>query len=462
MPGMAHPTSRPVARPAAQHRARHETPRGLTASRRALAGALLLAGLAPALHAEPQAVGPGSSLRFNGFGTVGFVSDHPSTDWGFRREVTAPEHHDSDVRADVDSRLGLQANWTPAPAWEFVGQLVLKPRASTARTEESLTEAFAAWHPTPQWTIRAGRTSPDLFLLADYRNVGFAYPWVRPSVEFYGWMPLTLVDGLDVTRSWTAAGDLRWRAKVFTGRSTTTLASTHDDGDTFVVVDSLNGLTLTAESGGLTLKGTIAEARSRPADNSSILMLHNALDMIAALPIPQVAGDAATLRDSFPAGHFVTRYSSIGLQWDEGPWRWQAEAARVTGNFNASNNLYGYLSGAYRRGNATFFAMASRVKPDADPLPDPQWTAALTPVVGPQNAALAQYAATDVAFNYNIERQDQHTIALGLRWDLNAQLALKLQFDDVHSAAYGGGLWAYNTLQAHHAEVVSGALDFVF
>ena len=39
---------------------------------------------------------------------------------------------------------------------------------------------------------------------------------------------------------------------------------------------------------------------------------------------------------------------------------------------------------------------------------------------------------------------------------------LKLQFDDVHSAAYGGGLWAYNTLQAHHAEVVRGALDFVF
>jgi len=30
--------------------------------------------------------------------------------------------------------------------------------------------AFAAWRPTPEWEIRAGRTSPDLFLLADVRN----------------------------------------------------------------------------------------------------------------------------------------------------------------------------------------------------------------------------------------------------------------------------------------------------
>jgi hypothetical protein len=34
--------------------------------------------------------------------------------------------------------------------------------------------------------------------------------------------------------------------------------------------------------------------------------------------------------------------------------------------------------------------------------------------------------------------------------------------DDVHTAPYGGGLWAFNTADAHHALVLSTGVDFVF
>jgi hypothetical protein len=426
-----------------------------------VAAALLLAALTHTAQAD-GATPAGSGLRFNGFGTVGLAEELPGSDWGLRREVNTPEHHDHGLRADVDSRLGLQASWSPAPSWELVGQLVLKPRAQTARAEESLAWAFVAWHPTPAWTVRVGRTSPDLFLLADYRNVGFAYPWVRPNVEFYGWMPVSNTDGIDVARAWQS-GDTLWRAKLFSGRADSTMASTHDDGDTYVVLDSLNGGTLSAQHGGFTLKATVAEARTRaPNSIDSLMQMHDGLDALAALQVPGVSSEAAALRDTFPTGHFVTRYAALSSSWDVDAWRWQAEVARINGNFLPSNALYGYVSGAYRRGDATFFAMAGRAKTRPAPLAEPQWQAALTPLVGPQAAAMAQSAGSAVVYNTNVALENQSSLSIGLRWDFSAQMAWKLQVDDVHVGAQGGGLWAYSTPDAHHAQIVSSTLDFVF
>lgn len=420
----------------------------------------LVAALWAAPPAFADAVG-GSGLRFNGFGTVAAASVAPGSDWGFRREMTQSTHHDHGVRFDVDSRLGLQANWSPASEWELVAQVVLKPRAHEAPTQESLAWAFAAYRPSPDWTIRVGRTSPDLFLLADVRNVGFAYPWMRPSVEFYGFMPLSVTDGVDVTKQWNF-GDTRLRAKAFTGRSEITIASTHDDGDTHVIVDSLGGMTLTADTGGLTIKGTLAEARTRPLDNASIVRLHDFLDVVSALPIPVVADQASILRDSFPTGHFITRYAAAAVSWDLDPWQLQAELSRTNGNFFGSNGWYGYASGAYRSGAATWFVMGARMKPTRDPLPSPDWQAALTPIIGPVNSAIAQGAASTVAAAYNFGREDQRTVSVGLRWDLGPQMAWKVQLDDVRVFPFGGGMWSYSTNESHSARVFSTGLDFIF
>ncbi len=428
----------------------------------ALTGTRVFAQAAPAAADTPgAAAAPASDWRFNGFGTLAAVDAFPRDGWGFRRELTQPEHHDTANTFATDSRLGFQADWRPDAQWELVGQLVFKPRAHDASLEETVAWAFAAWRPSPDWTIRAGRTSPDLFLLADARNVGFAYPWMRPSVEFYGWMPLSTVDGLDATREWHL-GDAHVAAKLFAGRSHFTLASAHDNGDENGTTDPLMGGTLTADANGLTFKATFAEARTRPANAKHIDELHAGLDGLAALPIPVIAAQAAALRDTFPVGTLFTRYSAVAVAWSVDPWQVQAELSRITGNFIASQDWYGYASVAYRVGNVTPFAMFGRARSSRAPLASPNWTQALTPILGPQNAALAQYAGADIADTYNIGREDQRSVSLGARWDVAAQVALKLQVDAIHSAPYGGGMWAFDTLSAHHAVVVSAGMDFVF
>ena len=435
------------------------TSRTLARLQRATWLAALCAALSSTASAEDAA--GSSDFRLNGFGTLGVVDVLPHDSWGFRREIDQTEHHDEHLRTDVDSRLGLQASWRLDPRLEFVGQLVLKPRAHEAADDESLEEAFAAWRPAPEWEIRAGRTSPDLFLLADVRNVGFAYPWMRPSVDFYGWMPASTLDGADVSRQWQL-GDGRLRAKIFAGKTSVTLGAnqpdtTDDHGNVHLV-----GSTLAFDSSGLTVKATVAEARTRSRNFSSVIQAYDGLDQLTRLPIPIVAAQATELRDSFPSDAFITRYAALGMSWDVSPWQLQAEISRITGNFESSEAWYAYASAARRFDDVTLFTMFGRSRSSRAPLPVPDWTAALAPVVGPALAAQAQTLGADIAGQYNSGRQDQGTITVGGRWDVNAQIALKAQLDLVHSTAYGGGMWGFNTPAAHHASVLSAGMDFVF
>ena len=435
--------------------------RAVVATGRAAGAACLFASATAALAQSDGATAGQPGFQFNGFGTVAAVGVDSPDDWGFRRELTQPARRDSGLRFDTDTRLGLQADWRASAQWEFVGQLVLKPRPPEETNQESVTEAFVAWRPSADWTLRLGRTSPDLFLLADSRNVGFSYPWIRPNVEFYGWVPIRQLDGMDVTRQWSL-GDARWRAKLFGGRSTVTFADSEDFADRARINQFVGG-TLAMDSGAWTLKATVARAKTRPFDEAGLQQARAALDQIAMLPVPAVAQQAAVLRDSFPAGTLVTHYSALSAAWDAAPWQLQAEVSRIDGNFATSRAWYGYASAARRFGEATtVFAMAGVARSSHAAVPEPDWTAALTPIVGPQLAAGAQLAGASVAQSTNGALEDEHSVSLGMRYDLGPQLALKAQVDAVRTARHGGGLWAFSTSAAHHALVGSVGVDFVF
>jgi len=421
--------------------------------------ALAAASARPALAEETGAAAP----RYNGFGTLAGFAVDPADDWGFRRETTQPGHHGDDgLRVEQDTRLGLQAQWSASPQVELVGQFVFKSRADTAPLSDNIAWAFAAWHPMADWTLRLGRTSPDLFLLADVRNVGFAYPWIRPNVEFYGWVPLSSSDGLDVTHEWTT-GESRWRAKLFTGTSAITLAAKQeDDTDTHVRIKWFNGGTLTMDRGSLTLKATFAEARTAAGGAADRALGREVLGAVAGLPLPVIPEQATALLESYPSGLYITRYAALGAAWEHGPWQLQAEVARLTGNFSATKGWFGYGSAAWRTGSLTFFGMAGYARDSEAPLPETNWYPVLAPIAGPALAAGAQAVADGVTSASNNARIDQHSVSAGVRWDVGPQTALKLQLDDIHTAPYGGGLWAFNTNDAHHALVLSAGMDFVF
>lgn len=429
---------------------------GSSAARVALPGLLAaLTGQATAEGIDPTH-GP-SSLRLSGFATLGVAHVEDAAPWQFRRDVIQPTAASGTTHTRTDSRLGFQANWTISPQWEAVGQLVLKPRAANAPASENIEWALLAWRPQPDLTLRFGRISNDSRLISEYTNVGFAYPWVRPPVELYGWEALQRIDGVDLLKTWRQ-GNATWAGKVQLG-GTQVQASALDQPITLRGRDGLM-VSLQRRDDVLLLKASYARLRAALTDGGFLTEpLTGPLRTLQALPVEPVRSDAALYaRQLSPA--FTGHYLSLGLQYEHGPWLLQAEG--VGGGTPQQKDLRAFVGLAWRAGATTWYTIWARSLPMDDPVPAANWQAALTPLLGAAAAAQAQQLGLQLAEASNLQRRDQSTVSLGLRWDLHPQVALKSQWDRVHVARYGSALWDRADSQPRRPNIYSLTLDCIF
>lgn len=423
-------------------------------------------GLLSCLCASParadEAAEPGGTgIRFNGFGTAGLVRAHNSEGWEFTRDKAQPAE-EGRIKTQVDTRVGLQANWQPSPRWEGVTQVVLKHVNPDAPAEQYVEWAFVAFRPTPDWTFRVGRTAPDIFLLVDYRNVGFAYPWVRPNSEFYGWVTPDASDGMDATYAWLD-GSAQWRVKLSYGQTRVALPGSGGDEVPMVRSKGLFTSTLSREDDGLLLKASYSRARSSFTGVPALQSLDQGLAALQALPVPAVAQEAAVLRDNVVFTDRFSDYLALGASYEQGPWWLHAEVNRLGGELINSNGWRAYGSLAYRFGRVTGYTVWGRALPAGAPIAAPSdWAATLAPLVGDAMAQQALMLGTAAAQASNASRIDQRTNSLGLRWDFDARMAVKLQWDHSRIHPAGSGLWERGTPAAAKADVLSATLDFLF
>ena len=153
-----------------------------------------LLGVLPATTVQAQSTG---GLRFSGYGTLGYVQDNRNDIVAIRDVSQRPDSNMGSGTWQRDSRLGIQAEYRVSPVVDLVAQAVFRDQVSTHATHV-IELAYAGFKPTPQLDVRVGRVGYDAFLMSDIRNVGYAYPWVRPFTEYYGWIPLFSVDGADI------------------------------------------------------------------------------------------------------------------------------------------------------------------------------------------------------------------------------------------------------------------------
>lgn len=435
-----------------------------TAPRLRLAAAVVAACACLPCAAAEEA----SAWRLNGYGTLGLARTDAPPGWSFTRDLSQPAQP-GNPQTWLDTRLGLQLNWQASREVELVAQGVLRKQDRDARAQQQLDWAFAAWRPDSQWTLRLGRTSPDAFLLADYRNVGYAFPWARPSVEMYGFVAFQSLDGLDVARRWRS-GEADWKLKLGVGRNDTQQASFGNDptgaripGSRLKTRQLLLG-TLTREQDGLTLKATFAEAHAGVPNMQALAPVTDGLQQLAAAGVPGVSAEAAALAGALDLSRFVTRYVAVGAQYEHQRWQLMAELSRIGGDVQGTNGLRGYVSAAYRTGEFTPYVMLGRALPahaaTAAPL---SWGVTLAPVLGDAAAAQAVALGSAAAAVANHFRNDQQSLTLGLRWDFTSQAAFKLQADRYVVAPAGAAAWPGSSgFDGGRATVLSANVDFVF
>lgn len=423
-----------------------------TRGKQSLHGALVL--LATALLCTQAAAADSaaelSPWRFAGYGTL-------SRSWDDSHRL-APIRDFSQRPADsfstgpswrLDSRLGLQLSYRFSPQAEAVVQVVGRDQADS-RLQRSIEQAYLDFQHGSDTRVRLGRVGYDAFLMSDHRNLGYAYAWVRPPREFYGWLPMFSVDGADLTHEFRQ-GETNWRLRAQFGSSAFGIPIGEALFD--FKADRLWSLSLQREAGPWRIKAGLSGFRiAREAE--PLTPLHAGLDAIATAGIPGISQEAYALsRESRFQGARVT-YLTLGAAYDDGTWLAQAELSQTRTSADiATSGHTGYLAFGRRFGAFTPYAMLSASRP----------TQGIHRAInnwGGLNAVRDQ-----AYFVVNSTRQDQESLALGVRLDVHAQAALKLQWERTHIHPEGYVLWnrsvETNPLRST-VSLLTMSLDFVF
>lgn len=387
----------------------------------------LLLGITPL-----WAHGGAKQFDLHGFGTLG-VLHNTDTDMGFQRDF-GQSISDRQTSFTTDSVFGLQANYYATPKLTLMLQLLSKynyesnysPRASLA---------LAKYITDTGLEFRAGRLGVDMFFRADSRDIGYSYLWVRPPVDFYGLLNFYSYEGVDAAQ-WFYLDGATLHLKGFAGVVDED-AYFLDGGSEDFNNSPLFGLIAEYETGDWVFRVDMAtlKNRSRVGETQPLLQLLS-------------SNGATDLADELDSYDKYFRYYSLAAAWEPGNWRIQGAVSQVDSDtlafpsYNAA-----YLSLGYRLDGWTPYILLSGVQSEK---------AQRSSGLGPAVDAKVQEAIESVY-------ADQRTLALGARFDVRKDLALKVQAERIHSdvvpsvlSVEGEDAWDGDTT------VFSLTLDFIF
>lgn len=125
-------------------------------------------------------------------------------------------------RMDQESLIGVQIKKDFSPTLSATAQLISRANNPNDGSRPTLDWAYATWTPSEDsaWTFQAGKMRIPLYYYSDYLYIGYAYPWVRPAPDVYGW-PIYAYNGANVSYR-TQLGSSDWAATVqaYTGSYT--------------------------------------------------------------------------------------------------------------------------------------------------------------------------------------------------------------------------------------------------
>jgi hypothetical protein len=406
-----------------------------------LSHSLLASGLLLGSAAGAAGIAPDWTL--SGFGTVGVVhASERNADYTSSVMKASGAGATRAWSPHVDSRLGAQLDVQLERRWSAVLQVVseqgldnsYRPRVEWANVK---------YQATPELALRLGRIALPMFLTADYRKVGYIYPWVRPPVEGYGALPFTSSDGVDATWRWSA-GRVRNVSQLFYGRTDVALiAPLRAQGRGIV------GISNTSDWGALSVRANLMGAEVTTDIGSQLFK-----------GFASLGPAGAAIRRRYEIDHKRASVASIGMNYDPGRWFLMAEASRAHTDSLLGATRGVYASGGVRVGAFTPYLNVARVRA-ASATSDPG-----LPVAGLAPALASQVALLNGGLNILLATIPQQTSqAAGLRWDLAPNAALKLQYDRVTPTGGSRGTLINPTpafRSGRTAHVASVALDFVY
>lgn len=401
---------------------------------------LLLSGLAFSASADDK-------WDFNGFATLGggIVLDDGQTYYDI----------DDSFSLDVDSKVGLQIDLALTDKLSATVQGVVRGNDDW---EPELEWAYLTFQPTSHWKFRAGRMRQPFYMLSDYLEVGYAYPWLRPPKEVYGRLPISWFEGIDALYN-TDFDSWDLQVQAYYAETDQLLDFNGQAADTNL---KQSGIVITSSNEWLTLRGSYHYSDTN-IYIASLDPLFGALEQLGnglvgigtQLGIPPLV-DAANGVLEIPGEMAITDKSAsfieAGFIVDSGE-NWFVRGEWSTVNYDRSiipESTGYYLTGGLRNQNLTY--LLTFANDSTDPrtgFSDPLLVASgiLAPFDPATAGALNGLAAAVDSATFPPE--DIETWTLGMRWDFMDRMALKAEYAHTDNGLVNTG-------------VVSLAVDLVF
>lgn len=113
-----------------------------------------------------------------------------------------------------DNDIGLQ--FSAAISDKVDATVVLHAQGGSADYNVETQWAYASYHFNEDLELRIGKYKGPFYMISDYKDVGYAYPWVRPPLEVYSTNPIEALSGVDMI--WQKnIGDLRFLVELYAG-----------------------------------------------------------------------------------------------------------------------------------------------------------------------------------------------------------------------------------------------------
>lgn len=388
-------------------------------------------GLASNLaHADALSWDPSAS--FSGFGTIGYVK----TDTDLAQFVSPgqPGGADKDGSINPDSKIGGQVNAKANNVFSGTVQAVSKYHGS-GNWKPTVEWAFIKAQATPELAVRAGRIGLPFYMVSDYLNVNYSNLWVRPPLDVYGQVNFSHFDGADAIYQ-TSLGSTTLTGQVFYGETNT-------PGPTRIHSHQQMGLNLTAEfDNGITVR--LGRAQGKITIDST--SLDGLVGILSQTPFASVGEELSVTKKS-------ASFTGAGISYDHDNFVGSAEFTKRKTESYISSTTGWSVTGGYRLGKFTPYAVVSKLKVDSSNVND------TIP------AGVAQVAALRAGVEGLIASQNiaQKTDSIGLRWDAYKNVAVKAQYDHVKP---NGGVGLFEKVQAGFGttavNVYSVSVDFVF
>lgn len=404
-----------------------------------------------------------SMFKISGFGTLAATAfSRSDIDFLGDRTATGGAGHTSRLSMEPDSKLGIQAQFTPISALQFTFQALSRSNAR-GNWDPSIEWANAKYSFNDNIAVRVGRIGHPFFMISDYRQVNYTNVALRPSVEVYHQVPLTNSDVVEALVNFpVGSGQLSLQGGVgkIDAEAYASLPSqqNHDE----IKARNLAYLNANYEVGAWTFRAGYTAGKLSYDALAARRSIFEPLSRISALT---GSGVPQSIRDRFEIKNARSSFSGIGMSYDPGNFVITGEyvmlrSEKAYNDTDAWTVLAGYRLGKFTP-YVSYGSSKNKGKVEASGV-----AASLTPFVGPTQAGAIQAGLQGYA---DATLNNQSTASLGVRWDVYKNLALKAQYDHVNVKSPGANGFLFNSANVTDSrynggdgDVFAVSLDFIF